>query len=955
MAVRIDTDLQAVYVYEPDGHAVPALNTPLSAGGRVRIEAATNIDSLVCGFFGDLTATNYWGLFQIAGGTTVELRGRKSGATTTSGTTFNLAPGEYNGISIEHDNGTLRARLDGVVILTLAFVPDAGTLGDRSFQIGGYGEVTGFIDCTISHWRMWSGLLTEAEWRREFRATVPARTRGLLHDWPMDAGGTRYDDTVAGQPDMLDNPLVPCGDGTALVLRASIIGTPQFFSLGETATPGALSVDVPRWADRVVVHAAWSSNSAAVFNITSITGNFCGTFVATENEDNLTTSVGVAVFHAEVTINGTGRSLTIVLDAGSPLAGANCWVSFIQDVDRSTPVEAMDTAHAGAGGTVPGTASTATVAPAMVLALDARLSATTGGYATNESGWTSRGTNQTTGAFGYFLCSRLRQVAAGTGTTTATTQDTFASAIVSISFRSAALATVAPTAPLPVESNVTESGNNTASTSWAVACPALATGDMLLVHLAWDDSTDVTSVTPPAGPNGESATLVAGPIASNGTEARAAAWRYVATGTWSAANRTFTPSASEQWTAAVLKIPAGEFDASTPTGTAATRASAGTAETDVLSPAYSVGSTDGGGRLVAWMVADDDPFTGFAQPWSTHSNVDRGAVAGLLASRDIETSNSEAVTAGTWNIAGDSWASLAYVIRKPSTASNGTANGVTISVAASLIAGISSGQRNATAAGSTLPVAASLIAGAATGMQSPTAAGQTLVVAASIVAGSASAVRSPTAAGQVLTVAASLIPGSASSGSSGVAAGATLTAAASLIPGAADGTRTGTGAGAALTVAASLLPGAASAVRSPTQAGATLPVAASLVPGSASASTSGTATGKTLTVAASLIPGSASASSGALAPSALLTAGAALLPGAASAARDGTAFGAFMELLTTLVPGTAVTLSAEPSLYVAYVPAAVVSTTVPAGAFTAYVPADEIGSEVPPGDYTATV
>ncbi len=954
MAVRIDTDLQAVYVYEPDGHAVPALNTALSAGGRVRIEAATNIDSLVCGFFGDLTATNYWGLFQIAGGTTVELRGRKSGATTTNGTTFNLAPGEYNGISIEHDNGTLRARLDGVVILTLAFVPDAGTLGDRSFQIGGYGEVTGFIDCTISHWRMWSGLLTEAEWRREHRSTVPARTRGLLHDWPMDAGGTRYDDTVAGQPDMLDNPLVPCGDGTALVLRASIIGTPQFFDLGQTATPGALSVNVPRWASRVAVHVTWSSDSAAVFNVASISGNFCGTFVATENEDNLTTSVGASVFHAEVTINGTGRSLTIALDAGSPLAGANCWVSFIQDTD-ATPVEAMDTGHAGAGGTVPGTASTATVAPALVLALDARLSTTTGGYASNESGWTSRGTNQTTGAFGYFLCSRLRQIAAGTGTTTATTQDTFASAIVSISFRSAAMATVAPTAALPVEGNVTESGNNTAGTPWAVACPALATGDMLLVHLGWDDSTDVTSITPPAGPNGEAATLVAGPIASNGTEARAGAWRYVATGAWSAANRNFTPSASEQWTAAVLKIPAGEFDASTPIGAAATRASAGTAETAVLSPAYSVGSTDGGGRLVTWMVADDDPFTGFAQPWSTHSNVDRGAVAGLLASRDIETTNSEAVTAGTWNIAGDSWASLAYVIRKPSTTTNGTANGVTVSAAASLVAGSANGQRNAMASGVTLPVAASLAAGAATGVRSPTAAGQTMPVAASIIAGSASAVQSPTAAGQTLAVAASLIAGTASSGANATAAGVTLSAAASVVPGAADGTRSGTGAGAALTVGASLLPGPASAVRSPTQVGATLPVAASLVPGSASASTSGTATGKTLNVAASIIPGSASASSGSVAPGALLTAAAGLLPGAASAAQNGTAFGAFLELLTTFVPGTAVTLSSEPSLYVAYVPAAMVKAAVPAGAFTAYVAADEVGAEVPPGDHTATV
>ncbi|WP_382320520.1 hypothetical protein ACFJGX_14235 [Hydrogenophaga sp. UC242_50] len=82
----------------------------------------------------------------------------------------------------------------------------------------------------------------------------------------------------------------------------------------------------------------------------------------------------------------------------------------------------------------------------------------------------------------------------------------------------------------------------------------------------------------PTGPNGEVATSIAGPIASSGTEVRAQAWRYIATGAWSAGTRTFTPSASEQWTAAVLKVRAGEFDASTPVGATATRASAGGAE-----------------------------------------------------------------------------------------------------------------------------------------------------------------------------------------------------------------------------------------------------------------------------------------------------------------------------------------------------------------------------------------
>lgn len=667
MAIRIDTDLQAVYIHEPLGHEVPALNTAWSVAGLFRLESDVNLNTLIVALYGTTAAANWVGLYMNSDGITCQLEGYNGGSPTVSGS-YTLEVGREYRLAIDYNGaGTVRMLLDGVVVLSMSFTPNPGTPGERSLQWGGYGEVTGFTDCTIARWRMWTAVLTEAEYRREFRSTVPNRTRNLIHDWPMEAGSGRFNDTLSGEPDLMDNPLVPCGDGSEIYLRATPLGTPQFFSLGETATPGALTLDVPRWADRVVVHVAWSSNSVATFNVASISGNFCGTFVATENEDNLTTSVGVAVFHAEVQITGTGRSLTIALDAGSPLAGANCWVSFMQDVDRSSPVSAMDTGHAGTGGTVPGTTSVSVVAPAMVVALDARLSETTGGYATTESGWTSIGTNETTGTYAYFLCSRLRQYAADSGPVSATTQDTFASAIVSIAFQSAAMATVAPTAPLPIESNVVESGNNTASTSWAVSHPAAVAGDMLLFHLAWDDSTTVSSVTAPSGPNGETATSIAGPVASNSTEIRIQAWRYIATGSWSASTRTFTPAASEQWTAAVLKIPAGEFDASTPIGAASTAASAGAAETAVLSPAYSLGSTDGGGRLISFLAADDDPFTGFAAHWSTHSNVDRGAVAGLLASRDFETTNSESAAAGTWNIAGDSWASLAYVVRKAAT------------------------------------------------------------------------------------------------------------------------------------------------------------------------------------------------------------------------------------------------------------------------------------------------
>lgn len=58
-------------------------------------------------------------------------------------------------------------------------------------------------------------------------------------------------------------------------------------------------------------------------------------------------------------------------------------------------------------------------------------------------------------------------------------------------------------APLIEAGDITESGNNTASSSWAVSYPNASAGDLLIFNLGWDDSTTTSSVTAPAGPNGE--------------------------------------------------------------------------------------------------------------------------------------------------------------------------------------------------------------------------------------------------------------------------------------------------------------------------------------------------------------------------------------------------------------------------------------------------------------------
>ena len=663
MAIRVNAPYQAVYIHEPLGHEVPALNTPWSVAGLFRFEADVNLNTLIVALYGTTNAASWVGLYMNSDGITCQLEGYNGGSPTVS-SSYTLEVGREYRLAIDYNGaGTVRMLLDGAVVLSMAFVPNAGTAGERSLQWGGYGELAGYTDCTIARWRMWTAVLTEAEHRREYRSTVPFRTRNLIHNWPMDAGSGRFDDTMPGEPPLADNPAEPCGDGSDFTYLPSILGVPQVVDLGTSATPGARTVNVPQWAEFVAVHIVGSDDTAVPYtDLASIASDFAAAFSQTGN-GAIATAAGGWVCTAPVANWAAGRSVTIAFTQANSLAGAHAFVCFIQD---TTGVTARGYGQATGDGTTPGVASASGVSGGLAVALDTRLNASSGAFPGNQSGWDSVLTGESSGTFGYWASSRLRsKPITATGTETATTQNTYAGPITLATWAPASLATVAPTVAFPVAADVTVSGNNTASSSWAVSHPAAAAGDLLTFHLAWDDSTDTTSVSAPTGPNGEVATSIAGPIASSGTEVRAQAWRYIATGAWSAGTRTFTPSASEQWTAAVLKVRAGEFDASTPVGATATRASAGSAETTVLSPTFSAGSTDGGGRLVCWGAVDDDPVIANASAWSTLNSVARGAVSGTLAARNLEATDSEVFTAGGWRIAGDSWATLAYVIRKP--------------------------------------------------------------------------------------------------------------------------------------------------------------------------------------------------------------------------------------------------------------------------------------------------
>lgn len=210
----------------------------------------------------------------------------------------------------------------------------------------------------------------------------------------------------------------------------------------------------------------------------------------------------------------------------------------------------------------------------------------------------------------------------------------------------------------------TESGNNTASGSWAVSHPAAATGDLLIFNIGWDDSTTTTGLTPPAGPNSETAVVVEDVTVSSNTAVRGKVVYYVATGTWSASTISFTPSADEQWSAVVIKVPAGEFDPTTPVGADNAFSSTGTDATPDL-PSLTAGSTDGGGTVVGFMVGDVDDPDGTITGWTERASTDRGAVGVGLWTRDTVATNSESIaaaTGATFPSARD-YVSFIYIIR----------------------------------------------------------------------------------------------------------------------------------------------------------------------------------------------------------------------------------------------------------------------------------------------------
>lgn len=647
MAVRIQTD-QTLYLYEDEGDNIFPSTGDWSVLWMYRHESDLNLASLLAVLYGDVAATIYCGAYVGADGVTVTLRGANGGSETTSSQSFVLEVGREYRLSLVHDDtaGTVTLRNDGVPVLSMSFSPAAGDAGFRSLHFAGFGgSPAGHLDSTWARMRIWTAVLTEAEQKAEFRSLTPVRTSDLVNDWPMVPGTDRFDPASGTTQALKIFPTTSIVDGAGFlagpaepIYRDSESGGDATLSSPTISVPAPMTQEGD--LEVLWISAGRLASAGAAPTITTPSG------WTSRGSGGSVPVVGGAVntrVHLFTRLAPSSNG-AVVCDAGVNAVFAYTRLSY-PNPDAVTPFGQVTFGNGGP--------STSAVLSALTTGRPKSLlsSFITQGAAqsiTPPSDMVEREDNATSGCSSH---DRIQPAAGSSGSKTFTLPSSTDFAWGFAEFYAEQGATL-------------DSGNNTAQSSWAVSTPALAEGDMLMVHIGWDDSTTISSVTAPAGPNGETAVSIAGPVASASTEVRAQAWRYITTGTWSAGTLTFTPSGgSEQWTATVLKVTAGEFDATTPIGAASTRASSGTAETSALSPAFNAGSTDGGGRLIAWLAADDDPFTTDAGAWTRLANVDRGAVAALLAQRDLPTQDSESLTAGSWAIAGDSWASLAYVIR----------------------------------------------------------------------------------------------------------------------------------------------------------------------------------------------------------------------------------------------------------------------------------------------------
>jgi len=214
--------------------------------------------------------------------------------------------------------------------------------------------------------------------------------------------------------------------------------------------------------------------------------------------------------------------------------------------------------------------------------------------------------------------------------------------------------------------DVGQSENNATVTTIGMTMPAYADDDLVIVNIGfWQDNTDNTYVTWPAGPNSETVTNITtgyGPSGDDDMPQIAFGW-FLADGAYVGGTWNITVSEETRWDGVIIIVPDGEFDADVPISTAFDADSA-TSGTSPDFDAFSATSDDAGGKLVAFISVDQDPISGTPTGWTDLANDDAGRASIVLSVRDANVTSEESICAsGGWTIGGDPWSVWAYIVR----------------------------------------------------------------------------------------------------------------------------------------------------------------------------------------------------------------------------------------------------------------------------------------------------
>ncbi len=225
--------------------------------------------------------------------------------------------------------------------------------------------------------------------------------------------------------------------------------------------------------------------------------------------------------------------------------------------------------------------------------------------------------------------------------------------------------------------DTTQDGSNSTSTTLGITLPAYVAGDLIIVAIdLWQNNNADTDVTWPTGPQGETITSIETGYGGSGDADLpliALGW-FIATGTDAGGNWNVTTDDGTRFASAVIKIPAGEFDPDDPIG-ATTKANSGTSDVaDIDMPAFSAGASDGGGKLIVFGASDQDTWNSTLPSGYTElEKLDQGRCAMQLNARDSAVTDSESISAATFDLNGSNTDALAiygFIIRTKPSANN---------------------------------------------------------------------------------------------------------------------------------------------------------------------------------------------------------------------------------------------------------------------------------------------